>query len=94
MHKVNWKAKFEYEITPNYKILQAALDHLGIEKRLGVEQLSKCKSSSNLELIQWLKRYIDLQGGPEPDYDPVQRRGKLKTGNQTLNPKMSALKNK
>ena len=36
LHKVNWKAKFEYEFTPNYKVLQAALDHLGIEKRLDV----------------------------------------------------------
>lgn len=32
LHKVNWKARFQYEIISNYKILQAAFDHLGIEK--------------------------------------------------------------
>lgn len=41
-----------------------------------INRLAKCKYQDNLEMIQWLKRYIELQGGPQEHYDPVARRGK------------------
>lgn len=74
LYKVNWKARLPYEIISNYKILQAAFHHLGIEKEFDVERLSKCKSSSNWEAIQWFKHFVDEHGGPSEDYNPVMRR--------------------
>ena len=45
MSKVNWKAKLEYEYISNYKILQAAILHLGIDLKLDVlMQLVRLKS--------------------------------------------------
>ena len=42
-----------------------------------VEKLVKCKCQDNLEMIQWLKRYIELQGGTQEGYNPEARRGNI-----------------
>lgn len=34
MNKVNWKAKLDYEFINNLKVLQAALDKLGIKRHV------------------------------------------------------------
>lgn len=55
----------------------------------------KCRYQDNLELIQWLKRYIELQGGPQEQYDAAGRRGKVvidlpgkkKTGKENIGKK-------
>eukprot|EP00743_Colponemidia_sp_Colp-15_P002132 GILK01002314.1.p1 GENE.GILK01002314.1~~GILK01002314.1.p1 ORF type:complete len:312 (+),score=62.27 GILK01002314.1:43-936(+) len=73
MHKVNWKAKHEYEFVKNYKILQDVFTKCNIGKHIEVEKLVKAKYQDNLEFLQWMKRYFDLHyaGG---EYDAVERR--------------------
>ena len=63
MNKVNWKAKNEYEFINNLKILQTAFDKVGVKRYVEVEKLAKAKYQDNLEFIQWLKRYYDLNCG-------------------------------
>jgi RP/EB family microtubule-associated protein len=36
LNRVNWKAKQDYESLQNYKLLQAAFDRLGIDKKIEV----------------------------------------------------------
>lgn len=71
--KVNWQAKHEYEFVNNFKILQKAFDKNGITRHIEVEKLVKAKYQDNLEFMQWLKRYFDLNYNGEP-YDAVGRR--------------------
>lgn len=40
-------------------------------------KLAKTKYQDNLEFIQWMKRFIETQGGCKPDYDAVARRGNV-----------------
>lgn len=63
MNKVNWKAKNDYEFINNLKILQTAFDKVGVKRYVEVEKLAKTKYQDNLEFIQWLKRYYDLNCG-------------------------------
>jgi len=35
--KVNWRARLEYEFLQNYKLLQAVLERLGIDKKMDVQ---------------------------------------------------------
>lgn len=39
-------------------------------------KLVKCRCQDNLEFIQWVKRFVELQGGSEEGYDAVGRRGR------------------
>ncbi|KAL3575234.1 hypothetical protein D5086_023335 [Populus alba] len=68
MHKVNFDAKTEYDMIQNYKVLQDAFNKLKIEKAIG----------TNLEFLQWLKRYCDSVNGGimNENYNPVERRSK------------------
>jgi len=71
--KINWGAKHEYEFVNNYKILQKAFDKNGITRNIEVAKLVKAKYQDNLEFMQWLKRYFDLNYNGEV-YDAVSRR--------------------
>lgn len=71
--KVNWQAKHEYEFVNNFKILQKAFDKNGITRHIEVQKLVKAKYQDNLEFMQWLKRYFDLNYNGEP-YDAVEKR--------------------
>lgn len=71
--KVNWQAKHEYEFVNNYKILQKAFDKNGITRHIEVQKLVKAKYQDNLEFLQWMKRYFDINYNGEP-YDAVGRR--------------------
>lgn len=71
--KVKWQAKHEYEFVDNYKILQKAFDKNGITRHIEVTKLVKAKYQDNLEFMQWIKRYFDLNYNGEP-YDAVGRR--------------------
>lgn len=57
----------------NFKILQKSFDKNGITRHIEVEKLVKAKYQDNLEFMQWLKRYFDLNYNGEP-YDAVGRR--------------------
>ena len=42
--------------------------------RFQIEKLAKTRYQDNLELIQWLKRYIEISGNINEDYPAEQRR--------------------
>ncbi|KAI9313052.1 EB1 domain-containing protein [Dichotomocladium elegans] len=70
MNKVKFDTKHEYEYVANYKVLQHTFDK---HKTVPVEKLMKCKFQDNLEFLQWLKRFWDLNF-PGGSYDALGRR--------------------
>ncbi|KAG0222173.1 hypothetical protein BGW42_006816 [Actinomortierella wolfii] len=74
MSRVKFSTKHEYEYLANYKVLQNAFTTKKIDKAIPVERLMKCKMQDNLEFLQWLKRFWDVNF-PGDGYDPVARRG-------------------
>ena len=70
---MKWQAKSEYEFIENFKLLQQAFARNDIKKHIEVEKLSKAKYQDNLEFLQWLKRYFDINYNQEP-YDAAGRR--------------------
>ncbi|KAM0793749.1 hypothetical protein ACM66B_001169 [Microbotryomycetes sp. NB124-2] len=74
VHKVKLNAKQSYELMANYKILQNAFKDHQIDKPVPVEKLMNCKMQDNLEFLQWLKKFWDMNF-PGGDYDAVARRG-------------------
>ena len=75
MSKVNWNAKFEYEFMANLKLFQQALERIGVTKKVELTRLVKARHQDNLEMIQWLKRFLEMKGSPLEGYNPVARRG-------------------
>ncbi|WVR05429.1 hypothetical protein IAU60_002444 [Kwoniella sp. DSM 27419] len=63
MSRVKYNAKMEYEYLDNFKILQKAFNSHRIEKPIPVERLIKCKMQDNLEFLQWMKKYWDVNSG-------------------------------
>ncbi|WVW82771.1 hypothetical protein I302_104782 [Kwoniella bestiolae CBS 10118] len=63
MTKVKFNAKMEYEYLDNFKILQKAFNVHRIEKPIPVQKLIKCKMQDNLEFLQWMKKYWDMNSG-------------------------------
>lgn len=59
----------------NLKLFQQGLDKLGISKKIDVNKLAKARSQDNLEMIQWLKRYLEMTSKRVENYDAVARRG-------------------
>jgi len=94
MHKVNWNAKIDYEYVGNYKILQQVFLKMGLKKEIEVERLIKGKYQDNLEFMQWLKRYYDMNANPSVVYDPMARRNGKGTGGVAVNIQMNAPKAK
>eukprot|EP00033_Pygsuia_biforma_P001387 GCRY01001569.1.p1 GENE.GCRY01001569.1~~GCRY01001569.1.p1 ORF type:complete len:236 (+),score=27.98 GCRY01001569.1:167-874(+) len=75
LQKVNFNATLEYEFVKNYKVLQTAFAKLGIDKHIPVDLLVKGKYQDNLEFLQWMKRFHDINfGGDNEDYDAASRR--------------------
>lgn len=54
--------------------LLRSLQHSRASQPIPVDRLVRCKMQDNLEFLQWLKRYWDLNF-PGGEYDPVARRG-------------------
>jgi len=79
MKKVNWMAKCDHEFIPNYKVLQLAFNNLGIDKHIEVDRLIRAKYQDNLEFLQWMKHYWELErktpaGAALIAYDPTNAR--------------------
>lgn len=73
LHKVNFNAKRDYEFIPNYKILQDVFNKLNIDKVIPVNKLIQGRYQDNLEFLQWMKRFFELNYQGQ-EYDPVARR--------------------
>lgn len=73
MSKVNWAAKHDYEYTYNYKILQSCFQKNSIARFVDPTKLMRAKYQDNLEMLQWIKKYFDLNYNGAP-YDAVARR--------------------
>ena len=78
MQKVNWMAKYEHEFVSNFKILQQSFERNQVQKHIDVEKLIKAKYQDNLEFLQWMKRFYDLNCRGD-DYPAVERRRGTKT---------------
>lgn len=77
MKKINWMAKSDHEYIPNYKVLQTAFDKLHIDRNIAVDQLIRAKYQDNLEFLQWMKHYWELEGAGRT-YDAAgAREGKI-----------------
>ncbi|GJN92054.1 hypothetical protein Rhopal_005082-T1 [Rhodotorula paludigena] len=74
MAKVKMQAKQEYEYLANFRVLQNTFKAHGIDKPIPVDRLVRCKMQDNLEFLQWLKRFWDMNF-PGGEYDAVGRRG-------------------
>ncbi len=81
MSRVSFNAKLDYEFVDNYKILQTAFKKCRIEKYIPVDKLVRCKYQDNLEFLQWLHNFWNMNANTALEYDPVARRDICKGGN-------------
>lgn len=79
MAKVRWDAKADFEYVQNYKVLQDCFNKVGISKKIPVQLLIRGKYQDNLEFMQWLKRFFELNDSGD-DYSAVDRRSRGKGG--------------
>jgi len=79
MSRVNWMARNDFEFVANYKILQQAFEKNSVEKWIDVDKLIRGKHQDNLEFVQWLKRFFDLNGGAGKEYNALARRKNVPT---------------
>ncbi|KAJ2513037.1 microtubule integrity protein mal3 [Coemansia sp. RSA 1939] len=73
LDRVKFDANQEYEYMENFKIFQNTLAKHKVDKPLDALRLMKCRFQDNFELIQWLKRFWDMNF-PGTGYDAVERR--------------------
>lgn len=74
MSRINFAARHEYEFVQNYKILQTAFAKNRIDKPIPVDRLVRCKMQDNLEFLQWLKKFFDMNYAGDGSYDAEARR--------------------
>jgi RP/EB family microtubule-associated protein len=63
----------------NYKVLQDCFKKVGISKKIPVQLLIRGKYQDNLEFMQWMKRFFELNHSGD-EYNAVERRAKGKGG--------------
>jgi RP/EB family microtubule-associated protein len=75
MNKVKWDAKHEHEFVANYKVLQQAFAKNGVQRHIDVPKLIRGKYQDNLEFLQWMKHFFDLNYNHQPYNAEERRRG-------------------
>jgi len=73
LHKVCFNARLEYEFIKNWKVLQDAFVKQNIDKLLDIPRLTKSKYQDNLEFMQWMKRYFDMNYSGGCDFQERKR---------------------
>jgi RP/EB family microtubule-associated protein len=86
-----FEAKAEHDAVKNYKVLQAVFDKKGIAKAIDVTKLLKGKPMDNLEFLQWLKRYYDINSSGAAYNGPARRGGAAEKENETAAPAPAAV---
>jgi RP/EB family microtubule-associated protein len=89
--KVVFEAKAEHDAVKNYKVLQAVFDKKGIAKAIDVTKLLKGKPMDNLEFLQWLKRYYDINSSGAAYNGPARRGAAAEKENETAAPAPAAV---
>ena len=81
MHKVNWSARQSFEFVGNYKVLQTCFAKQKVERFVDVDKLIKGKYQDNLEFMQWMKCFFEMNVSEvSEDYDAVAQRLRGKGG--------------
>lgn len=75
MQKINFAARHDYEFLANYKVLQNVFIRNRIDKPIPIDRLVRCKMQDNLEFLQWLKKFWDMNYAGDGVYDAERRRG-------------------
>lgn len=76
MKNVKFDSKLPHEWINNFKIFNASLKAVKLDKDIHVERLVKGKFQDNFEFLQWFKAFFDVNLPEEDlDYDPVLARG-------------------
>mmetsp|Transcript_14948 Transcript_14948/g.23493 ORF Transcript_14948/g.23493 Transcript_14948/m.23493 type:complete len:338 (+) Transcript_14948:62-1075(+) len=79
MQKVNWGARTDYEFVANYKVLQSVFQKLKVDKSVEVDRLIRARYQDNLEFMQWLRKFYEMNySNVVDDYDAVARRNRGK----------------
>jgi RP/EB family microtubule-associated protein len=89
--KVVFEAKAEHDAVKNYKVLQAVFDKKGIAKAIDVTKLLKGKPMDNLEFLQWLKRYYDINSSGAAYNGPARRGAASEKENDAAAPAAAAV---
>lgn len=89
--KVVFDAKAEHDAVKNYKVLQTVFDKKGIAKAIDVTKLLKGKPMDNLEFLQWLKRYYDINSSGAAYNGPARRGGAAEKENEAGAPAPTAV---
>jgi RP/EB family microtubule-associated protein len=74
LSKVKWDAKSNHEFVANFKILQQAFSKHNITRYIDAAKLTKAKYQDNLEMLQWMKAYFDMNHQEGTEYDALSRR--------------------
>ncbi|CAD7674875.1 unnamed protein product [Nyctereutes procyonoides] len=73
LKKMKFQANLEHEYIQNFKILQAGVKTMDIDKIIPVDKLVKGKFQDNFEFVQWFKKFFNANYDGK-DYDPVAAR--------------------
>lgn len=77
LSKANFNAQYDYEFSGNFKILQTHFVKIKCDKVVPTDRLIKAKYQDNLEFMQWMKRFFEMQYSGD-EYDAKARRKECK----------------
>lgn len=77
LSKANFNAQYDYEFSSNFKILQTHFVKIKCDKVVPTDRLVKAKYQDNLEFMQWMKRFFEMQYSGD-SYDAKARRKECK----------------
>jgi len=73
LNKLNFDSKLEYKWIENFKVLQMVFKKNNIDKDVDVAKLIKGKYQDNLEFLQWVKKFFEVNYKGDP-YNAIEKR--------------------